>query len=186
MAKTVRKGSTDLFPVPTVMVTCADADGKPNIITLAWVGTVCSEPPHLTIAIRPSRHSHSVVKDAGEFVVNIPSEKLLEQTDLCGTVSGRDVDKFQEAGFTAAPATQVKVPLIAECPVNIECRVKEVLSLGTHDVFVAEVLATHVDDDCLTDKGRIDVDKVRPIAYAQHEYWSLGERIGTYGFSQKK
>ncbi|MBM4047162.1 MAG: flavin reductase family protein [Planctomycetes bacterium] len=186
MAKQLRKPSEALYPVPVVLVTCADKAGKANMITLAWVGTVCSQPPMISISIRPSRYSHPMVKDLGEFVVNIPTAAQVKETDYAGIVSGRDVDKFAKLGFTPEPASKVKPPLIQECPVNIECKVRQTLTLGTHDMFIGEVVAVHVDESVLTDKGRIDVAKAAPFAFAQGEYWSFKDKIGSFGFSGKK
>lgn len=186
MAKRIKSPFTALFPVPVVMVTCVDEGGKPNIITLAWVGMVCSEPPQIGISVRPSRYSHGLISKIKEFVVNIPTEDQAAQADYCGMVSGREVDKFKGANLTPEPASQVKPPLIGECPVNIECRVKETLSLGTHDLFIGQVVAVHLEEAVLNERGRIDVGKVRPFSYNQEEYWALREKIGFYGYTKKK
>jgi len=174
-----------LFPCPVVLVTCVDSDGKPNIITLAWAGVVCSDPPVLGLGIRPHRHSYGLIEDAGEFVVNIPTTEILEETDFCGMVSGRDVDKFSETGLTAEPAKEVKPPLIRECPVNIECVLKKKIPLGVHHLFLGEVVRVHVDQDVLDKNGRIDFTKVSPFVYNQGEYWSLYQKIGVHGFSKQ-
>lgn len=185
MGKVVRAGSTALYPAPVVLVTSADAQGKPNIITLAWAGIVCSEPPMVSISIRPSRYSYDLIKASGEFVVNMPVEDILKETDYCGIVSGRDVDKFAQMGLTPEPASQVKPPLIKQCPVNLECVVKQVINLGTHDMFIGEVVATHVDDDRLTGGG--DILSARMVAYSPPtaEYLAVREIIGRFGFSSK-
>lgn len=185
MAKVLKRPSTALFPVPVVLVTCVDEKGKANIITLAWAGNVCSDPPQIGISIRPSRYSHDLVSRSKEFVVNIPTASIVRETDYCGTVSGRNVDKFAETGFTALPASQVKAPLIKECPVNIECRVKQVVSLGTHDMFIGEVLAVHIDEEFLDKEGKADIAKVNPFSYNHEEYWTLKEKIGSYEFSKR-
>jgi len=185
MAKKIKEPFTALFPVPVVLVTSVDEAGKPNIITLAWVGMVCSEPPQVGISIRPKRYSHGLISKTKEFVVNIPTEEMAAQVDYCGTVSGRQVDKFQGANLTPEPASKVRPPLIKECPVNIECRVKETLSLGAHDLFIGEILAVHLEEAILNERGRIDVSKVRPFTYNQEEYWSLKEKIGFYGYTKK-
>jgi flavin reductase (DIM6/NTAB) family NADH-FMN oxidoreductase RutF len=185
MGKALKRPSTALFPVPVVLVTCVDDTGKANIITLAWAGNVCSDPPQIGISIRPSRHSHGLIAVSKEFVVNIPSAEIVKETDYCGTVSGRDADKFAETGFTALPASEVRAPLIKECPVNIECRVKEVVSLGTHDLFIGEVLAVHIDEEFLDEEGRADISKVNPFTYNHEEYWTLKEKIGSYGYTKK-
>jgi len=174
-----------LFPCPVVLVTCVDSNGKPNIITLAWVGVVCSDPPTLGLGIRPHRYSYGLVEDCGEFVVNIPTEEILKETDFCGVVSGKDLDKFSETGLTPQPAEKVKPPLIRECPVNIECVVKEKIPLGVHHLFLGKIVRVHVDQDILDKKGRIDFTKVSPFVYNQGEYWSLHKKIGVRGFSRQ-
>jgi flavin reductase (DIM6/NTAB) family NADH-FMN oxidoreductase RutF len=187
LAKKELGASTRLFPVPTVLVSCIDTEGSPNIITIAWAGVVCSEPPMLSVSIRPkNRHSYHLVKATNEYVVNIPTTDQLRMTDWCGVVSGSKVKKFEEAGLTAAPATKVKPPLIAECPVNVECVVQHRLSLGAHDAFIGEVVAVHADESVLDEKGRLDMTLCKPIAFCDGGYWSLGELIGTYGFSKGK
>jgi len=184
MAKVELKPNTVLMPVPVTLVTCNDKDGNPNIITLAWVGTVSSVPPQVSISIRPSRFSYGLIKKTGEFALNIPNEDLLLQADGCGSTSGKDVNKFEQFNLTPKAATQIKAPLIEECPVNMECKVIKSLDLGSHEMFIAEIIALHVDESVLTD-GRIDAAKVKPIAYCPHDYFNLKEQIGTYGFSQK-
>ncbi|MBI4743279.1 MAG: flavin reductase family protein [Actinobacteria bacterium] len=185
MAKKLKDPTTALFPCPVVLVTSVDANLKPNIITLAWVGTICSEPPMIGISIRPSRYSHKLISESKEFVVNIPSEDLVFAVDYCGVVSGKDIDKFKQAKLTSVSALQVKPPLIEECPVNIECKVKNIISLGTHDLFIGEVVKVHIDEDVLDEKGKVDIAKAKPFAYTVHEYWSLKEKIGFYGYSKK-
>lgn len=178
--------STILFPVPAVLVTVASGDGRDNIITLAWVGTVNSEPPMVSISVRPSRHSHGLLEEAGEFVVNLPGAGMVRELDLCGMVSGRDEDKFSLCGFGKLPASRVGAPLIDRCPVNIECAVRNKLSLGSHDMYIGEILAVHVDEAVLDERGRIDFAKMRPVAFAAGEYRDLGAKLSTMGFSVKK
>lgn len=185
MAKVPVKPGTYLYPIPAVLVTCGPLD-KPNIITLAWVGTVCSDPPMVGISIRPSRYSHDLVRQYGEFAVNLPTTDLVQVTDYCGTVSGRKVDKFAETGLTPVPAKAIATAIIAECPVNIECKVTQMLSLGAHDLFLGEVVAVQVDEDVLNEQREINLTKARPLVYGSHRYWSLGELLGTYGYSAKK
>jgi flavin reductase (DIM6/NTAB) family NADH-FMN oxidoreductase RutF len=187
MKRLIQKG-TCLFPTPTAMVSCAGRNTAPNIITIAWVGVVCSEPPIVSVSIRPGRHSHGLIRESGEFVINIPREEQLRKLDFCGVASGRDVDKFAELGLTPVPGTEVKAPFIKEGPVNLECRVMEVKSLGTHDLFLAEIVAVHMDEEIMNDKGKVDIAKLRPIAYCPQasQYWSLKEAIGTYGFTGGK
>ena len=145
--KKIKSPSTALTPVPAVLVTVASADGRDNIITLAWVGTVNSEPPMISISVRPSRYSHRLLEETGEFVVNLPTEDMVRELDLCGMVSGRDQDKFELCGFGRESASEVKAPLIDRCPVNIECVVRNKMSLGSHDLYIGEILAVHVDGD---------------------------------------
>jgi len=177
---------TALFPCPVVLVSCVDSKGKTNIITLAWAGVVCSDPPMLGLGIRPHRYSYGLIEDSGEFVVNIPTVDILKETDFCGVVSGREVDKFSETGLTLKPAEKVKAPIIQECPVNIECIVKKKVPLGTHHLFIGEIVRVHVDQDVLDEKGRIDFSKVSPFVYNQGEYWSLHKKIGVHGFSKQQ
>ncbi|MHB8918026.1 MAG: flavin reductase family protein [Desulfocucumaceae bacterium] len=178
--------STMLLPVPAVLITVASGDGKDNIITLAWVGTVNSEPPMISISIRPSRYSHDLLEDNGEFVVNLPGAGMVRELDLCGMVSGRDEDKFSMCEFGKLPASKVRAPLIDRCPVNIECVVREKLKLGSHDMYIGEILAVHVDEAVLDERGRIDFAKMRPVAFGAGEYRELGPKISTMGFSIKK
>jgi len=181
--KVQRDAATELYPVPAVVISCADASGKANLVTLAWVGTVCSDPPMLSIAVRPGRYSHPMIKQTREFVVNIPRADQAKAVDLCGNISGRSGDKFKAAELTPEPAAYVKAPLVKEFPVNIECRVREVLSLGTHDLFIAEILCVHADEDVLDDAGELAVEKLDPLAFVNGHYYALGKLVGSYGFS---
>jgi flavin reductase (DIM6/NTAB) family NADH-FMN oxidoreductase RutF len=184
--KIERKPSTALLPTPVVLLSVAGhGEEKPNIITLAWVGTVCSDPPMLSVAIRPSRHSYPLVNAAREFVVNVPRAGRLTEVDLAGVWSGAEHDKFRELGLTATPASRVAAPLIEECPINIECVVRHQMALGAHDLYIAEIVAVQYDEDVLDARGRVQTAKLEPIAYVEGEYWSLGERIGTYGGAAK-
>ena len=184
MAKVTRKPSTVLYPVPAVMVSCGTG-AQANIITLAWVGTLCSSPPMVGLGVRPGRHSHQLIQEGGEFVVNLPTAEQVRLLDYCGIVSGRDEDKWAACGFTQAPATEVQTPLIAECPVNIECRLRQTLSLGSHDLFIGEVVAVQVDEGVLDERGRIDFARATPFAYMGGEYRRVGEILGTFGYSKK-
>lgn len=184
MVKVTIKPGTYLYPVPAVMVTCGLPD-KPNIITLAWVGTVCSEPPMVGISIRPSRYSHGLIKERGEFAINLPTTDLVRVLDYCGSVSGRKVDKFAATGLTPSPAKAIESVVIAECPVNIECEVEQILPLGTHDLFLGKIVAVQVNEDILEGQAEPDLAKARLLAYAGHRYWSLGQLLGTHGFSAK-
>ena len=184
--KLERKPSTALLPTPVVLLSVA-GHGKqtPNIITLAWVGVACSDPPMLSVAIRPSRHSYQLVNAAREFVVNVPRASLLTEVDLAGVWSGAAHDKFAELGLTAAPASRVGAPIIEECPVNIECVVRHQLGLGAHDLYLAEVVAVQYDEAVLDARGNVRPAALDLFAYADGEYWSLGERIGSYGAAAK-
>ena len=173
MAKVAIKPSTYLYPVPAVMVSCGPRE-KPNIITLAWVGTVCSDPPMLSISIRPSRYSNGLIKEQREFAVNLPTVDLVRVTDYCGTVSGRKVDKFAATGLTPAPAKAIETVVIAECPVNIECQVTQVLPLGVHDLFLAKIVAVQVDESLLNEAGDVDLSQAELFTYSGMRYWSLG------------
>jgi flavin reductase (DIM6/NTAB) family NADH-FMN oxidoreductase RutF len=183
MAKIQWKPTTMLNPVPAVMVTCADADGKPNIITLAWAGTINSEPPMLSISVRKERYSHKLIKDRGEFAVNLGDVKTARETDLCGVKSGRDVDKFKLTGLTPAPASKISVPIIMESPISIECVVRQVIELGSHDMFLAEIVAVNVDDSLIDKNGKLDIKKADLICYAHGNYYSLDKLIGFFGYS---
>ena len=186
LTKAVWEPGTMLYPVPPVMVSCVDAEGKPNIITVAWAGTVCSEPPMLSISVRPSRYSHGLITASQEFVVNIPTVRLVRATDYCGVVSGRDVDKFSEAKLTPGPSNTVKAPIIMECPINIECAVRQTLELGTHTMFVAEVTAVQVTEQLISEGGRLALETPGLVAYAHGGYYMLGKKLGHFGFSVRK
>lgn len=188
MAKKSLSPTTALIPVPVVLVSCAGEDSRPNIITVAWAGVVCSEPPMISIALRPTRHSYRIISQSMEFVANIPSEKILRETDFCGLTTGRKIDKFKETGFTPLKAEKIKAPLIKECPVNLECKVKQKLSLGTHDLFIGEVVAFHADEDILDKGNEINISRMKPFVYTSKngDYWNLKECIGSYGFSKGK
>lgn len=186
MAKQTWKAGNMVYPLPAVMVSCGREGERPNIITVAWTGTICTNPPMLYISVRPQRYSYDILCETGEFVVNLTTKKLAKATDYCGVRSGRDVDKFKETGLTAVPALHVKSPMIAESPVNIECRVAEKKELGSHHMFLAEVLAVHVDERYLDEKGRFRLNESGLMAYSHGEYLGLGKEIGTFGYSVKK
>jgi flavin reductase (DIM6/NTAB) family NADH-FMN oxidoreductase RutF len=166
------------------MVSCGTG-AQANIITLAWVGTLCSSPPMVGLGVRPGRHSYRLIQEGGEFVVNLPTAEQVRLLDYCGIVSGRDEDKWAACGFTQVAATEVQTPLIAECPVNIECRLRQTLSLGSHDLFIGEVVAVQVDEGVLDERGRIDFARAAPFAYMGGEYRQVGELLGTFGYSKK-
>lgn len=186
MAKISFKPGNMLYPLPAVMVSAADRAGRTNIITVAWAGTICTNPPMASISVRPSRYSHHMLVETGEFVINLTTKELAYATDYCGVRSGKDVDKWQEAKLTPAKSDIVKVPCIAESPVNIECRVTEVRQLGSHDMFIARVVAVHVDDRYMDARGSFHLEKAEPIVYSHGEYYALGERLGKFGYSVQK
>ncbi len=185
-AKEVWKPGTLLCPVPVVMVTCVGHAGRPNILTVAWTGIVCTDPPMLSISVRPDRYSYDLIQETGEFVVNVPSLREVRATDLCGVISGREEDKFERAGLTPAPASVVSAPLIRECPVNLECRVTQTLALGSHTMFLAEIVATQVSKSLMTETGRLALEKAGLAVFAHGHYFSLGKHLGHFGFSVRK
>jgi flavin reductase (DIM6/NTAB) family NADH-FMN oxidoreductase RutF len=176
-----------LAPVPAVLVSCGGTKGfKPNLITIAWIGSICSDPPMLSISVRPERYSHDIIATAKEFAVNIPSLAQAYATDWCGMKSGRNVDKFAETGLTPAPALKVKCPIVLECPINIECRVQQSLHLGSHTLFLAEVVAVQVSSNLLDAKGKLRLEKAGLLAFAVGQYFALGRCLGRFGFSVQK
>lgn len=175
-----------LYPVPAVMVSCQRENEKPNIITVAWAGTICSDPVMLSISVRKERYSHQIISETKEFVVNLTTKDLCRATDYCGVRSGRDVDKFKEMNLTPQKSSKINAPAIAESPVNIECKVVNVIELGSHDMFIAKVEAVNVDEKLLDDKGRLRLEDANLLAYSHGEYFELGEKIGKFGFSVAK
>ena len=175
-----------LYPVPAVMVSCADRSGRANIITIAWTGTICSDPAMVYISVRPQRYSYDMIRDTGEFVINLTTEELIRAADFCGVRSGKDLDKFRECGLTPLASRFVKAPSIAESPVNIECRVKQVIPLGTHDMFLAEVLGVSVDSRYIDRTGKFCLEHARLAAYSHGAYYTLGSLVGSFGFSVRK
>lgn len=186
MAKISFKPGNMLYPLPAVMVSVADQEGRTNIITIAWAGTICTNPPMVSISVRPSRYSHHMIVETGGFVINLTTRALARATDYCGVRSGRDVDKWKEAKLTPRPSDVVSAPCIAESPVNIECRVVKREQLGSHDLFIAEVAAVHVDDQYMDEKGSFHLENARPIVYNHGEYYDLGEKLGKFGYSVQK
>lgn len=181
------KPGTLLYPLPAVLVSCGATPEEYNLLTVAWTGTICSDPPMCYISVRKERHSHAILSRTGEFVINLTTRSLARATDWCGVRSGRDYDKFKEMHLTAAPAKHVTAPLVEESPMNIECRVKQVLELGTHDMFIAEVVGVEVDPHYIDPAtGRFALDKADLLAYSHGEYYTLGEQLGTFGWSVRK
>ncbi|OUN39429.1 MULTISPECIES: flavin reductase family protein [unclassified Faecalibacterium] len=186
MSKQNWRGSTLLSPVPPVLVSCGSLE-KPNLITIGWAGTICTKPSMVSISIRPERYSYNLIKESGKFAINLPTEALVRAVDWCGVKSGRDVDKFQAMGLHAAPGSALPdCPILEESPVNLECRVTQVIPLGSHDMFLAEVVGCCVDEDLLDSEGKLHLDKARLIAYSHGEYHALGRRLGTFGYSVRK
>ena len=186
MSKLMWKPGTMLYPVPSVMVSCRNAQGENNIITIAWTGIICSDPAMLYISVRPERHSYEMIKESGEFVVNIPNSKLAFAVDYCGVKSGKSVNKFEHLKLTAAKSNLVAPPYIDECPVNLECVVKDIIKLGTHDMFIAEIMCVNVDDSLLDNTGKLHLNRGDLICYNHGEYRTLGKSLGTFGYSVKK
>ena len=184
--KELWKPGNMLYPIPAVMVSCQREGEKPNIITVAWAGNVCSSPAMLSISVRKERYSYDILKETGEFVVNLTNRKLAYATDWCGVRSGKDYDKFKEMHLTPQESRFVSAPGIAESPVNIECKVRNVLELGSHDMFVAEVMGVTVDEKLLANKGKFDLRAADLISYSHGEYFTLGEKIGKFGYSVAK
>ena len=186
MGKQNWKPGNMLNPVPAVMVSVTDKAGNNNIITVAWAGTVCTNPPMLSISVRPERFSYNMIKETGEFVVNLTTEELLRACDYCGVKSGRDVDKFKELHLTPLAMQHVSAVGISQSPVNIECKVKDIIKLGSHDMFLAEVTAVVVDESLLDETGKFHLNDAGLVAYSHGEYFELGEKIGKFGYSVKK
>lgn len=186
MTKIQWKPGTMVYPLPAVMVSCGAEPSTYNILTVAWTGTVCTAPAMTYISIRKERHSYNIIRETGEFVINLTTERLAFATDFCGVRSGRDVDKFAHLGLTPLPANSVKAPLIAESPVNIECRVTRIIELGSHDMFLAEVLAVNVEDEFIDESGKFRLDAARPMCYSHGSYYGLAKELGTFGYSVMK
>ncbi len=175
-----------LYPLPAVLVTSQNKEGKINVCTVAWAATVCTNPPMLGISLRPSRLTYEYIRETGVFAVNVTTEKLVKETDLCGVKSGRDVDKFSAFHLAVENAKHIACPLLSASPVNIECRVTEEIPLGSHNLFLARVLAVHVEEEYMDEKGKFDFNATKPIVYSHGEYMGLGRRQGTFGYSVKR
>ena len=186
MGKQSWRGGNMLYPVPAVMVSCARPGEKPNIITVAWAGTVCSAPAMLSISVRKERYSYDIIKETGEFVVNLVTKDLVFATDYCGVKSGRDVDKFKETRLTPQASRYVKAPGVEESPVNIECKVVEVKELGSHDMFIAKVMGVTIDNQYMDDRGKFNLNASGLVSYSHGEYFELGKKLGSFGYSVKK
>ena len=181
------KGSVILNPVPVVLITSKNKEGKENVFTVAWTGTVCTKPPMLSISVRPERLSYEYIKETMEFTVNLPTTKMTKAVDYCGVRPGRKFDKIKEMNFTMKEGTNVDVPYIDECPVSIECKVKSIIPLGTHDLFIADVVGSHVDKELMDEKGKIHFEKADLITYCHGEYFKMDtEALGRFGYSVAK
>lgn len=185
MSKVTWKGGTLVCPVPPVMVSCGSFD-KPNIITIAWTGILNSEPPKTYISVRKQRFSYELIKSSGEFVINLTPSSLVKAADYCGIYTGKNVDKFEKCNLTKAKANSVGCPVIEECPLNIECKVTDVIPLGTHDMFMADIVAINVDESLLDKNGKLHLERAGLTAFAHGEYFELGKKIGKFGFSAVK
>lgn len=186
MAKEVWKPGNMLYPLPAVLVSVSDGKGNDNVFTVGWTGTVCTDPAMVYISVRPSRYSYDMIKETGEFVINLTTKDLAYATDYCGVISGRKEDKFKKMGLTKEKAQYVAAPLIKESPVNIECKVVDVTHCGTHDMFLAKVLCVNADKKYMDKQGRFDLAKSKPIVYSHGEYYCIGEKLGRFGYSVKK
>ena len=186
MGKRQFKPGNLLYPVPAVLVSAADKDGNSNLITVAWAGTICSDPPMLSISVRPERYSYHMIRETGEFVVNLTTEELVRAVDFCGVKSGRDTNKWKETGLTPEKASVVNVPLVRQSPVNLECRVLRVDELGSHHMFIAQVVAVDVDEKYMDEKDQFHLSAAKPLAYSHGRYYGLGECLGFFGYSVQK
>lgn len=181
------KPGTLIYPLPVVLVSCGECEEEYNLVTVAWTGTVCTDPPMCYISLRRERHSYDIIRRTGEFVINLTTEELARATDWCGVKSGRDYDKFREMGLTPAPGVAVKAPVVAEAPLSIECRVRQILPLGSHDMFLAEVVNVQADDRYIDpETGRFSLEAARPIVYSHGNYFRLGELLGHFGWSVRR
>jgi flavin reductase (DIM6/NTAB) family NADH-FMN oxidoreductase RutF len=186
MAKLSWKPGNMIYPLPAVMVSCRGKDGADNIITIAWTGTVCTNPPMTYISVRPERHSYKMIKETGQFVINLTTKDLVRAVDFCGVRSGRDVDKFAEMHLTKEEAAKIDAPMIGESPVNIECKVTEIKELGSHHMFLAEVVNVNVDEKFMDANGKFHLSRSNPLVYSHGGYYETGKEIGSFGYSVRK
>ena len=186
MAKQKWKPGNMVYPLPAVLVSCGDKEGNVNLMTAAWTGTICSDPPMVYVSIRKERHSHHMVKETGEYVINLTTEDLARATDFCGVRSGRDMDKFKEMNLTPVFGELQYAPMIEESPVSIECRVTNVMELGSHDMFMAEVTAVYVDEKYMDEKGTFHLEKSNPLVYSHGQYYGIGKHLGGFGYAVRK
>ena len=186
MGKIDFKPGNMLYPLPAVLVSASDGEGKDNLLTIAWAGTICANPPMVSISVRPERYSYEMIKQTGEFVINLTTKDLVYATDYCGVVSGRDVDKWEACNLTRVPGTEVNVPYVKESPVSIECRVRKVEELGSHHMFIADVVAVHCDDAYMDENNGFHLEESNPLVYSHGQYYATGEYLGKFGYSIQK
>lgn len=187
MEKIQFKGSVLLNPVPVVLITSKNKEGKSNVFTVAWTGTICTKPPMLSISIRPERLSYEYIAETMEFTVNIPNRNMARETDFCGVISGKQTDKIKQMEFTMVKGKEIDVDYIKECPVNIECKVKQIIKLGTHDLFLAEVVQSHIDENLMDEKGKICLENAELLSYCHGEYFPMEKKpVGKFGYSVVK
>ena len=185
MKKVTWKPAALLSPVPVVLVSCGTLD-KPNAITVAWTGIINTNPAMMYVSIRPERHSHKLISESGEFVINLVTSSLVRKTDQCGVYTGAKIDKFKKFSLTPKTSSALHAPIIEECPINIECKVEKIIPLGTHDMFLAKVVAINVDENLIDEKGTLQMKKAKLVAYSHGDYLELGKKIGSFGYSVKK
>lgn len=185
MTKIAWKAGTMLSPVPPALISCGDME-NPNVMTAAWTGIICTEPTLVYVSIRPSRYSNELIRKSGEFVINVPTVKLAKAVDWCGVKSGRNTNKFKETGLTPLACSKISAPQVKEAPISLECRVKQITSYGTHDMFLAEVVAVDVDDELIGSKNELNLEKAGLLAYAHGFYYALGKKLGKFGWSVEK
>lgn len=186
MSKINFKPGNMLYPLPAVLVSCGNINAQSNLFTVAWAGTICTNPPMVSISVRPERYSYQFIKDSGEFVINLTTSELVHATDYCGVRSGRDVDKWKECHLTPIEADTVSCPMVSEAPVNIECQVTEVKELGSHHMFIAKVTAVHVNEKYMDEKNTFHLNESNLLAYSHGTYFTLGKPLGTFGYSVRK
>ena len=186
MAQQKWKPGNMVYPLPAVLVSCGDKEGNLNLMTAAWTGTICSDPPMVYVSIRKERHSHHMIRETGEYVINLTTEKLARATDFCGVRSGRDMDKFKEMQLTPVHGELKYAPMVEESPVSIECQVTQVVELGSHDMFMAKVTAVYVDETYMDGKGTFHLEKAEPLVYSHGQYYGIGKHIGGFGYAVRK
>lgn len=186
MSRQTWRAGTLLAPVPPALVSCGGGELPDNVLTVAWTGILNSDPAKTYVSIRPSRFSHGLIRQNGEFVINVAPSKLVRSVDRAGVITGKDIDKFEVCGLRRTPSVAVSCPTVADCPIALECKVTDVVSLGTHDMFIADIVAVTVDDSVIDEEGKLRIEKAGLMAYAHGTYFELGKKIGTFGFSVRK